>query len=108
MSSSVLVRYVAFEIILRSAGPGRPMISAPARWSRRHSVERRGEDGEGEAAEEGATVDHSMMWSTRAAIDGGNVRPSALAARMFTTNSNFVGCSTGRSAGLAPFRILST
>ena len=23
-------------------------------------------------------------------------------------NSNFVGCSTGRSAGLAPFKILST
>src|SRR5262245_14408436 len=27
---------------------------------------------------------------------------------MLMTNSNFVGCSTGRSAGLAPFRILST
>jgi hypothetical protein len=23
------------------------------------------------------------------------------------TNSNFVGCSTGKSAGLAPFKILS-
>ena len=36
------------------------------------------------------------------------VRPSAFAAFRLTTSSNFVGCSTGRSAGLAPFRILST
>jgi hypothetical protein len=27
---------------------------------------------------------------------------------MLMINSNFVGCSTGRSAGLAPLRILST
>ncbi len=36
------------------------------------------------------------------------VRPSALAVLRLMTSSNFVGCSTGRSAGLAPFRILST
>ena len=35
-------------------------------------------------------------------------RPSALAVLRLITSSNFVGCSTGRSAGLAPFRILST
>jgi hypothetical protein len=34
--------------------------------------------------------------------------PSALAVLMFTTNSNFVGCSTGRSPGFAPLSILST
>jgi hypothetical protein len=39
---------------------------------------------------------------------GEMVRPSAFAARRFTTSSNFEGCSTGRSAGLAPFKILST
>ena len=36
------------------------------------------------------------------------VNPSALAVFRLMTNSNFVGCSTGRSAGLAPFKILST
>jgi hypothetical protein len=30
------------------------------------------------------------------------------AALAVLTNSNFVGCSTGRSAGFAPFNILST
>src|SRR5207245_11130642 len=34
--------------------------------------------------------------------------PSALAVLRLITNSNLVGCSIGRSAGLAPFRILST
>ena len=32
--------------------------------------------------------------------------PSALTASRLTTRSNFVGCPTGGSAGLAPFRIL--
>jgi hypothetical protein len=36
------------------------------------------------------------------------VRPSALAVLRLTTSSNFVGCSTGRSAGFAPRKILST
>jgi hypothetical protein len=34
--------------------------------------------------------------------------PSALAVFRLIANSNFVGRSTGRSAGFAPFRILST
>ena len=36
------------------------------------------------------------------------VIPSALAVLRLTTSSNLVGCSIGRSPGLAPFRILST
>ena len=36
------------------------------------------------------------------------MRPSALAALRLITSSNLVGCSTGISPGLAPFRILST
>ena len=32
------------------------------------------------------------------------VRPSALAVLRLMTNSNVVGCKTGRSAGLAPLR----
>src|ERR1700730_11972958 len=36
------------------------------------------------------------------------VKPMALAALRLITSSNFVGCSIGRSAGLAPLNILST
>ena len=36
------------------------------------------------------------------------MRPSCFAVFKFTTNSNFIGCSTGMSAGFLPFRILST
>jgi hypothetical protein len=39
---------------------------------------------------------------------GGMVRPRAWAVFRLITSSNFIGCSTGKSAGLAPFRILST
>src|SRR5689334_19998272 len=48
---------------------------------------------------------HSMTSSARARIDGGTVRPSALAVFRLIINSNLVGCWTGRSAGLAPLRI---
>jgi hypothetical protein len=39
---------------------------------------------------------------------GGIVRADLLGCFQINNNSNLVGCSTGRSAGLAPFRILST
>jgi hypothetical protein len=39
---------------------------------------------------------------------GGSVRPKAWAVFRLMTSSKVVGCSTGRSAGLAPLRILST
>src|SRR6266849_749774 len=51
---------------------------------------------------------HSITSSARASNDGGMRRPSALAVLRLTTSSNLVGCSTGRSAGLAPLKILST
>ena len=51
---------------------------------------------------------YSITSSARARRVGGIVRPRALAVFRLMTSSNFVGCSTGRSAGLAPFRILST
>jgi hypothetical protein len=47
----------------------------------------------------------SVAWKRR---EGGMVRPRAWAVLRLITNSNVVGCSTGRSAGLTPFRILST
>src|SRR5262244_4152476 len=49
-----------------------------------------------------------MISSTRANNDGGIVNPSALAVLRLMTSSNVVGCSTGRSPGLAPLKILST
>src|SRR5215468_1052749 len=47
---------------------------------------------------------YSITSSARASSDGGTVRPSALAVLRLITSSNLVGCSTGRSDGLAPSR----
>ena len=51
---------------------------------------------------------HSITSSAVANSVSGTARPSALAVLRLITNSNLVGCSTGRSAGLAPLRIRST
>ena len=48
-----------------------------------------------------------MTSSARASTDGGMVRPRVFAVLRLMTSSNFFGCSTGRSPGLAPLRILS-
>src|SRR6266850_3578021 len=48
---------------------------------------------------------NSVAWRRR---DDEMVRPRAWAVLRLITNSKIIGCSTGRSAGLAPFRILST
>lgn len=45
---------------------------------------------------------YSITSSARAMISGGIASPMALAALRLITSSNFVGCSTGRSAGFAP------
>ena len=55
-----------------------------------------------------ASIVYWMTSSARASSAGGIVRPKALAVLRLMTSSNLVGCSTGKSAGLAPFRILST
>jgi hypothetical protein len=52
-----------------------------------------------------------IYWITSSARNrsvGGNVIPSACAVLRLRTSSNFLGRSTGKSAGLAPCRILST
>src|SRR3954447_21757439 len=49
---------------------------------------------------------HSITSSARASSVGEIVRSSALAVLRFTIISNVFACCTGRSAGLAPFRIL--
>src|SRR5215471_2190636 len=51
---------------------------------------------------------HSITSSARANKIGETSKPKALAVLRLTTNSNMVPCSTGRSAGFAPLRILST
>jgi hypothetical protein len=49
---------------------------------------------------------HSITSSARAISNRGRVIPMDSAAFKLSTRSNFVGCSTGRSAGLVPLSIL--
>jgi hypothetical protein len=55
---------------------------------------------------QGPAVGYSMTSSARASSDCGTAIPSAAAVFTLITSSNLVGCSIGRSAGLAPLRIL--
>ena len=55
-----------------------------------------------------SVYDYRITSSARSSNDWGIVSPRALATFMLMTNSNLVGCWIGRSAGLAPLRILST
>ena len=48
---------------------------------------------------------HSITSSASATKFGGMLRPSALAVFILMTNSNLVGCITGRSAGFSPLRM---
>src|SRR5262249_1532506 len=54
-----------------------------------------------------AAVYHSIARSARRSDRGGTVRPSVLAVLRLMTKEKRVGCSTGMSAGFAPFRTLS-
>jgi hypothetical protein len=51
---------------------------------------------------------HSITSSARNRNDSGIFKPSALAVFRLMTRSNLVGCWTGKSAGFAPRKILST
>src|SRR5258708_15612324 len=51
---------------------------------------------------------YSITSSARANRVGGISKPSSLAVLRLIANSNLVGCSTGRSPGLAPLRTRST
>src|SRR5262245_59685432 len=55
-----------------------------------------------------ATAAHSITSSARASSVGGTSRPSAFAVLRLITNSNLVGCWTGRSPGFSPLRMRST
>ena len=50
----------------------------------------------------------SITSSALAISVGGRLRPSARAVLRLMMNSNLVGACTGRSAGLAPFKMRST
>jgi hypothetical protein len=56
------------------------------------------------------TIFIGMAWlmtlSSRVSTFGGIVIPICFADFRFITNPNFIGCSTGRSAGLAPFKFV--
>src|SRR6516162_2837448 len=51
---------------------------------------------------------HSITSSARARNGSGMVNPIARAVLILRTNSNFVACSTCKSAGCVPVKILST
>jgi hypothetical protein len=63
---------------------------------------------EEENASPPAVQRHSMTLSALASTVGEIFSSSALAVLKLITNSNLVGCSTGKSAGFAPFKILDT
>jgi len=73
-----------------------------------HEGAERGEEAEGDAGDEGSSVHHSMTRSARSSSDWGIVRPRALAVFRLISRLNVGDCSTGRSAGLAPFKMRST
>src|SRR3954447_9624782 len=49
---------------------------------------------------------HSITSSALTRMVFGTARPSAFALFRFMTNSNLVGCNTGRLAGFSPLRTL--
>jgi len=51
---------------------------------------------------------HSITSSASSSIEGGTVRPRAFAVFTLMTNSNLVGCCTGRSPGFSPLRMRPT
>src|SRR4029450_5487042 len=112
----VVARKLKVEALMRhapaappDAGPG---VEPGAQGVKGSVVGRAREPSEAECCSQelAALVEHgySMTWSAWRMTVCGIVRPSAFAVLRLMTSSNFVGCSTGRSAGLAPFRILST
>ena len=78
------------------------------RQSRRYNA------GRSSTAAQECRVNSRASWLTESprprgsSSDCGIARPMAFAVFRLITRSNLVGCSTGRSAGFAPLRILST
>src|SRR5215469_4266228 len=57
-------------------------------------------------AKSGHSLFYSMISSASAERFGGTSMPSALAVLRLMTNSNLTDCTTGKSAGFSPLRIL--
>src|SRR5262249_53735071 len=105
---------------LEESLPGAPAPRAVRRRTpeKAHPIDLRGrlriggerprEQAAGQRAQEDPAGGHWISSSARASRDCGMVSPSAFAVFRLMTSSNLVGRSTGRSAGLAPLRILST
>jgi hypothetical protein len=53
-------------------------------------------------------ANYSITSSAMASRPDGTVRPSSFAVLTLMTNSNFVDCNTGRSAGFSPLRMRPT
>ena len=62
----------------------------------------------GKERDEFAASHHSITSSARARSVGGTAMPSVRAVWWLMTNSNFVDCITGRSAGFTPLRMRPT
>src|SRR5262245_28698094 len=117
LDDHVLALYVArfAEALTKRGSMARGAIERPTadKANHRHGLllrPRRERPRHRRAAEKGdetATV-HSITSSARASSVGEISRPSTLAVVRLMVKSNLVGCSTGRSAGFAPRRILST
>src|SRR5262249_47664592 len=89
----------------RRRGPAKE----PDSWQLRRLLRARRERPRGRAAEqrdERATAAHSTTSSATTCKVSGTVRPSVLAVLGLIANSNLVDCTTGRSAGFSPLRIL--
>ena len=119
LTKSAAARYAVLLFISVRRTPavsGPPLWAGPLDWEVRRlhrcprcTVTRHVRHSEGAPQEnQSPPSDHSITSSARCRSDGGIFRPSVLAVFKLITNSNFVGCSTGRSAGFAPFKILST
>src|SRR5215831_15650353 len=86
------------------------IMSAATEGARGHNPRYSGEESR-PYPQRGGGAGIASHWITLSAWKrsvGGMVSPSSLAVLRLMTSSNFIGCSTGRSAGLAPFKILST
>src|SRR5262245_34428038 len=96
---------LSFPIVGRShQQPDPPHALALLRARRQRPRSRRA----AEQRDELAASDHSITSSARVSKVGGTSMTRALGVVGFMMRSNLVGCSTGRSAGFAPRRILST
>src|SRR5262245_32227076 len=77
-------------------------------FSARQRTEGLGSHEEYERSRPCCSASYLINLFARASTSGGIVTPICFAVLRLITSSNFLGCSTGRSAGFAPFRILST